>query len=147
MCHFGSWAQDYGCFEQLSIMNDMNDFISRDLRPLDAMRSLRLWMTWMIMYHELRVVDNMNDSELWAHDLRYYEQLKAMVDMNDFGSWAHASGCYEQLKVVDDMNNSRSHELRPQETMNNLELWIIWAILGHELMALISMNSSRLWIT
>ena len=89
----------------------------------------------------------MNDSKLWAQDLRYYEQLKVVVDMNDFSSWAQGSGCYEQLKVVDDMNDLESRELRPQDTMNNLELWIIWMILGRELMALISMNSSGLWIT
>ena len=147
MFHSGSWAQGDGCFELLSIVNYMNDLISRELRPLDAMSSLGLWMIWMILHHELRVVDDINDSELWAHDLRYYEQLKVLVDMNDFGSWAQGSRCYEQLRVVDDMNDLESRELRPQDTMTNLELWIIWMILCHELMALISMNSSGLWIT
>ena len=89
----------------------------------------------------------MNDSKLWAHDSRYYEQLKDVLDMNNFGLWAQGFGCYEQLRVIDDMNDSGSCELRPQDTMNNLKLWIIWMILGHEIMALISMNGSRLWIT
>ena len=71
MCHFGSWAQGYGCFKQLSIMNYMNDLISRELRLLDAMSSLGLWMIWMILHHEQRVVDDMNDFELWAHDSRF----------------------------------------------------------------------------
>ena len=84
MCHSGSWAQGYGYFEKLNIVNDMNDLISRELRPLDAMSSLGLWMISMILSHELRVVDDMNNSELWAHDSKYYEQLKVVVDMNDF---------------------------------------------------------------
>ena len=147
MCHSESWAQGYGCFKQLSIVNDMNDMISYELRPLDAMSNLRLWMIWMILCNELRGVDDMNDFELWAHNSRYYEQLKVVVDMNDFESWAQGSGCYEQLRVVNDMNDSRSRELGPQYTINNLELWVLWMILGYELMALISMNSSGLWIT
>ena len=44
MCHSRSRAQGYGCFEQLSIINDMNNLISRELRALDAMSSLRLRM-------------------------------------------------------------------------------------------------------
>ena len=149
MCHSGSWAQGYGFFEKLSIVNDMKDLISRELRPLDVMSSLGLWMIWMILDHELRVVDDMNDmndSKLWAHNSRYDEQLKVVVDMNDFESWPQDCGCYEQLRVVDGMNDSKSYELRPHDTMNNLELWIIWMILGRELMALISMNSLGLWI-
>ena len=147
MCHSGSWAQGYGCFEQLSIVNDMNDLIFCELRPLDVMSTLGLWMIWMILCHELRVVDDMNDSKLWAHDSRYYEKLKVVVDMNDFRLWAQGLGCYEKLKIVDDMNNSGSHELRPQDTINNLELLVLWTILGYDLMALVSMNSSGLWIT
>ena len=147
MCHFGSWAKDYGCFEQLSIVKDMNDLISYELRPLDVMSNLELWMIWMILHHELRVVDDMNDSELWAHDSRYSEQLKVVVDMSDSELWTQGFECYEQLRVVDVMNDSGSPELRLQDTMNNLERRIIWTILGRELVALISMNISRMWIT
>ena len=88
MCHSRSWAQGYGFFEQLSNVNDMNDFISHELRPLDATTNLGLWMIWMVLCHELRVVDDVNDFELWSHDSRYYEQLKVVVNMNEFGSWA-----------------------------------------------------------
>ena len=147
MCQFGSCAQVYGCFQQLSIVNDMNDFISHELRPLEALSRLGLWMIWMILRHELRVVDGMNDYKLWAHNSRYYEQLKAVADMNDFGSWAQGSGCYEQLRLIDDMNNLGSHELKPQYTRNKLELWVLWTILRCELMTLISINSSELWIS
>ena len=59
MCHSRSWAKGYEYLEQLSIVNDMNDLISHELRPWDAMSSLGLWMIWMILCHELRVVDDM----------------------------------------------------------------------------------------
>ena len=36
MCYFESWAQGCGCFEQLNIMDDMNDLGSHELKPLDA---------------------------------------------------------------------------------------------------------------
>ena len=67
--------------------------------------------------------------------------------MNESRSWAQGSRCYEQFKVVDDMNDSGSRELRHLDAMNNLEMWIIWTILGRELKALDSMNSSRLLMT
>ena len=47
-----------------------------------------------------------------------------MVDLNDYGL-CESSRCYAQLNLVDDMNDSRSHELRPLYTMNNLGLLII----------------------
>ena len=147
ICHFGSWPQGYVCFEQLRIMNDMNDLISCELRPLDVVSSLGLWMIWMILHHELRAMDDMNDSELWVQNSRYSKQLKVVVSMNDSGLWAQGSKWYDKLKVVDNMNDLGSYELRPQDTMNNLEIWIIWMILCLELMALISMNNSGLWIT
>ena len=54
-------------------MDDMDDLGSRELRPLDAMSSSRLWMIGMILHHELRVVDDMNNSRSGAHGSRYYE--------------------------------------------------------------------------
>ena len=52
------------------------------------MKSLGMWMIWMILRHDLKVVHDMNDSKSWAHDSRNYEQLKVMVDMNHFELWA-----------------------------------------------------------
>ena len=75
----------YECFEQLNIMDDMNDWGSCELKPLDAMSSLGLWMILMTSYHELMVVDNMNNSRSWAYNSRYYEHLKIVVDMKEFG--------------------------------------------------------------
>ena len=93
----GSWAQDSRCYEQLNIMGDMNDLGCHELKPLNAMSSLGLWMIWMILHHELRVVDDMNDSRSWAHNSRYYEQLMVVVDMTQ--------GC--ELNALDAMSSSK----------------------------------------
>ena len=42
MSYFGSLAQGFGCYEQLKVVDDMNDLGSHELRPLDAMNSSRL---------------------------------------------------------------------------------------------------------
>ena len=88
MCYSESWDQGCGCFEQLNIMDDMNNLGSHELRLLDVMYSLSLWIIWMILHHELRVVDDMNDYGSWAHKSKYYEQLKVMIDKNESGFWA-----------------------------------------------------------
>ena len=108
-CYSESWAQGCRCFEQLNIMDDMNDLGSRELRP----SSSGLYMIWMIQHHDLRVVDDMNDFGSWAHGSRYYVQIKVVVDMNNLGLWVQGSGCYEQLKAMDDMNNSGCCEFKP----------------------------------
>ena len=48
---------------------------------------------------------------------------------------------------MDDMNNSRRYELKPQDVMNNSWLRMILMIIGREPMALIAVNSSKLWMT
>ena len=42
------------------------------------------------------------------------------------------------------MNDSRSHELKALDGMNNLRLWTIWMILGYELRVLGVMNNGGL---
>ena len=66
-----------------------------ELKPLDGMNKLGVWMIWTILGRETMA-------------LKCYEQHKPIVDMNEFGSWAQGSRCYEQLRVVDDMNDFRS---------------------------------------
>ena len=83
-----SYAQGSRCYEQLNIVDGINNKGSHELKPLDAMSSSGLWMIWMTLCHELKAMDNMNDSGSWAHSLRYYEHVKVVVDMNDFRSWA-----------------------------------------------------------
>ena len=67
--------------------------------------------------------------------------------MNNLRLRAQGSRCYEQLKVMDDMNSSGCCELKPQDDMNNSWLRMILMILGCELISLIAINSSNLWMT
>ena len=60
----GSWAQGSRCYEQLIVVGDMNDLVSHDLRPLDAMNSLRLRIISMILGHEPMSPNVMNNSRL-----------------------------------------------------------------------------------
>ena len=45
------------------------------------------------------------------------------------------------------MNETRSHELKPLNSMNHFEMWMIKMILHHELKPLDDMNRSGLWMT
>ena len=42
----------------------MNDLGSGELKPLDAIRSLRLWMIGKVLGHELKALYAMKDSRL-----------------------------------------------------------------------------------
>ena len=39
MSYSGSWAQGFGCYKKLKVVDDMNDSISPKLKPLNAMNS------------------------------------------------------------------------------------------------------------
>ena len=76
-----------GCYEHLTVVDDMNNSVSYDLRTPDAMNSLglriismilgcepmspnsinnsRLWMKLRNLSHEVRVLDAIKSSELW----------------------------------------------------------------------------------
>ena len=95
MSYFRSLAKGSGCYEQLKVVDDMNDSGSLELKPLDGMNNLGVWMIWTILGHE-------------TMNIKCYEQHRVIVDMNDSRSWGQGSRCYEQLKVVDDMNDFRS---------------------------------------
>ena len=43
----------------------MNDLGSRELRPLDAMNHLRLQILLKILHHELKPLNTMNGLGLW----------------------------------------------------------------------------------
>ena len=70
------WAQGCRYYEQVKVMDDMNDLGSRDLRPLDAMNSSGLWKNdWL---HVVSYTNNLRllmtwitqDYELWALDVK-----------------------------------------------------------------------------
>ena len=61
MSYYRSWAQGSGWYEQLKVVNDMNDLGSRELKPLDVMNNSGLWMIWKILGHELEALETMNN--------------------------------------------------------------------------------------
>ena len=58
-----SWAQGSSFYEQLKPVDDMNDF-GYELKALNAMGSVVLWMTWMTLGRELKTLKAKNTSEL-----------------------------------------------------------------------------------
>ena len=64
MNNYGSWTQGSRCYEQLTIVDDMNDSISLDLRPPDAMNNSGLRIISMILSHEPMSPNAMNNSGL-----------------------------------------------------------------------------------
>ena len=65
MCYSRSWAQGYGCYEQLNIEDGINDSGSHELTPLDAMNNSGLRMTLMILGPKPMTLNAMNSSKLW----------------------------------------------------------------------------------
>ncbi|RVW12889.1 hypothetical protein CK203_106972 [Vitis vinifera] len=65
--------QDSGCYKQPRVVDDMNNYRSHELRPLDAMKSSKASRC----YEQLRVINDMNN-------LRSYE-LRHLVAMNNIG--------------------------------------------------------------
>ena len=65
MSYFVSYAQGSRFYDQLRVVDDMNDLRSSDLRPLDAMTISRLWMNGMILGHEPIALNAINISRLW----------------------------------------------------------------------------------
>ena len=53
-----------GCYEHLTVVDDMNNSVSYDLRPPDAMNSLGLRIISMILGHEPMSPNDMNNSGL-----------------------------------------------------------------------------------
>ena len=134
-------AQGSRCYEQLRVVEDMNDLGSYELRSLDSlnnsrqrmiwtifgrepmtldvMKNLGLWMTWMTKGCELRALDVMNNSSLWLIGITLGHELRDLDYMNSSRiwlictSWAHGFECYELLGVIDDMNDLRSYKLNP----------------------------------
>ena len=62
---FGLLAQGFRCYEQLIVMDDMNNSGFYELRPLDAMNNIGLWMIQMIVGIEPMTLNVMNNSKLW----------------------------------------------------------------------------------
>ena len=59
-----SEAQGSRCYEQLRVMDDMNNLGSYELRPLDSMNNIGLRMIQIILGHEPMILNVMNNSGL-----------------------------------------------------------------------------------
>ena len=93
--NFESWAQGSRCYEQLIVVDDMNDSVSYDFRPSEAVNHLGLWMLITILHHARKPLYAMNNPRLWAQGFRFYELLMVMVDKKKFRSWAQGFKFYE----------------------------------------------------
>ena len=61
-------------------------------------------------------------------------------------SGAQGFRCYEQPKVVNDMKDSRSHELRPLDVIDDKGIWLTCMTMGHEHKALDAPKCLELWM-
>ena len=61
MNYFESWAHNFGCYEQVKVVDDINDSWSYGLSPLDAMSSSRLWIIRIVLGHELMDLNAMSN--------------------------------------------------------------------------------------
>ena len=128
MNNFRSWAQGSRYYDQLIIMDGMNDSVSRDLRSpnamnnsgllmklktpshevraLDAIKSSELWMTWTTPGRGLRALDTMNNLKLWFTWITPSHELKALDAMNNAGLWQICATPTCEFRVMDFINNS-----------------------------------------
>ena len=60
MSYYGLLAKGFECDDQLKVVDDMNDSGSHELKPLDTMNCLGMWIIWMILRHELKPLDDLN---------------------------------------------------------------------------------------
>ena len=99
------WAQRYRCYKQLSVVDDMNDSRSKDLRVLNGMNSLGLWLTWMAPSRWLSALDAMNRLGLWMTWMMSGCELKALDAMKSLGLWMTWITLGHVLKALDAMDN------------------------------------------
>ena len=83
------------CYEQLIVVDDMNDSVSYDLRPSEAMNHLGLWMLITILQHTHKPLYAMNNSRLWMLWTTLGCEFKAL------NVWTiHSYGWQEEVWVV-----------------------------------------------
>ena len=64
-------------------MDDINDY-DCDLKALDAMNNLGLWMKWRTWGRVLKALDVMNNSWLWMTWMTLGRELR---DLNVMNNW------------------------------------------------------------
>ena len=55
-----SWAQGSKCYEQLKVVDNMNNSRSHELKLLDFKNDSLFWKIWMILGHEHQALNVMN---------------------------------------------------------------------------------------
>ena len=129
MSYFRSWDQSFRCYKELRVVDDMNDSGSYELKPLDLMNCLelwmivndspswaqayrccellKLWMTWMTLSRELRTVDVINNSGLWITWMPIVHEIRPLYSMNNSGLWLTRKTLSCELRLLDIMHNLR----------------------------------------
>ena len=65
MKNSGFWAQGFKSYEQLKVVDYMNNLGSYELGPSDFMNRLGMGQIWMILCHEVKPLNVMNCLMLW----------------------------------------------------------------------------------
>ena len=104
LCYSRLVAQGCECYEQLRVVDDMNDLGSRELRPLDAMNNSELWIIWTIPYREPKALNVMNTLGLLMTLTNQGRELKALESMICSGFWMIWKTSIYELKALDAMN-------------------------------------------
>ena len=85
--NFGSRAQGSRCYEQLTVVDDVNDSVSRDLKPPDAMNSSGLRIISMILGREPMSPNAMNNSRLRMKLKTSIHEVKALDAIKSSELW------------------------------------------------------------
>ena len=99
-------------YEQIRVMDHMNDLGSREFKPLDAMNSSGLWKTWTTPGREIMALDAMNHYRLWMTWTNQARKIKALDVRNSSRLWMTWTTLDRELKALDAMNSSK--------------LWMMW---------------------
>ena len=83
-------------------MDDMNNLGSCELRPIYTMNHSGLLMIWTILHHELKPLDVMYNLGLW---MTLGPKLKTLNAMNKSRVWMRWAAPSHELRVMDAMNN------------------------------------------
>ena len=102
-----SWAYNFGCYEELKVLDDMNSSRFYELSPLDAMNTSELRMIWTILGRKPMALNDMNSLRLWMTWMTPGSELKVLDAMNNLGLWLTRTTLDRELNALHAMNRSR----------------------------------------
>ena len=127
------WAQGSRCYEQLKVVDDMDNLGCCELKPQDAINNSWLRMILMNLGHEPMALIAINSSKLWMTWMTLGRELKAPDVMNN------SRLCMTRITL--------GRGLLALDAMNILDLLMTWMTQGHLLRALNAISRSSLWWT